>query len=601
MLSDVLKGAWVIAVVLFSCLAGQSQTKSLIDSLETLYAAGVYSPQQKLSLLKELAINHSNADRALYFSQQLIEAARAVDSVEYLFQGYLEQGNAYRLKSDLSKAMESYYEGARIVDNEQYRHRLGAAYVAIADVFAIMGNYPNAMSYHQKAIQILREAKDSVNIASALLNAGDALITLNHLDTALLYTREAAVIFQNINSSLGQAYSLGNLGMIYAKLGDNLHAAENMNEAILLLEELQEYYPIAVYLNYIADIYFSQGDEGSALKYANRSLELAVRHGLKEQISSAYLKLAHIYEQSGKLRESYAYYKNHIAFKDSVRDITAVQQMANLRTDFEISKKQIEVDLANQQKRNQQIIAIGTGIALFLIGLMSIGLYRRYRYIKNTNQIIEEERNRSETLLLNILPKETAQELKQQGKVQAKKFSSVTVLFADFKGFTKYAENLTPEQLVEAVDYYFSKFDAIIEQYGLEKIKTIGDAYMCAGGLPFPSEDHALKVVQAAQAMAAFVAATRESAEVTHSFEVRIGIHTGPVVAGVVGTKKFAYDIWGDTVNIAARMESGSEPGKVNISESTYLLVKESILCTYRGEIDVKNKGNLKMYFVGTT
>lgn len=598
---DVLKGASVIAVLLFSCLTCLSQSPSSIDSLETLYTEGTYAPQQKLLLLKELAINHPDAERALFYSEQLIEAAQAVDSIEYLFQGYLEQGNAYRLKSDLSQAMESYYQGARIVDNEKYRHRLGAVYVAIADVYAIMGNYPNALSYHQKAIQILREAKDSVNIASALLNAGDAFITLNQLDTALLYTREAEDIFQKINSQLGQAYSLGNLGMIYAKLGDNLQASENMNEAILLLEALQEYYPIAVYLNYIADIYFAQGDEGTALKYANRSLELAVRHSLKEQISDAYLKLAEIYEQAGKLKESYGYYKNHIAYKDSVKDITAIQQMADLRTDFEVSKKQIEVDLANQQKRNQQIIAIGTGIALFLIGLLAIGLFRRYRYIKSTNQIIEQERNRSEALLLNILPKETAQELKQHGKVQAKKFASVTVLFADFKGFTQYAETLTPEQVVETVDYYFSKFDAIIQEHSLEKIKTIGDAYMCAGGLPFPSEDHAGKVVRAAKAMAEFVAATRKSAEVAHTFEVRIGIHTGPVVAGVVGTQKFAYDIWGDTVNIAARMESASEPGKINISESTYLLVKEVIACTYRGEIDVKNKGTLKMYFVETT
>ncbi len=598
---EVLKSAGCIALFLFSWLTSQSQSQSIIDSLETRFNTGTYDPQQKLLLLKELAINHPNADRALYFSEQLIEAARAADSTEYLFQGYLEQGNAYRLKSDLSQAMESYFEGASIVDNEKYRHRLGAVYVAIADVYAIMGNYPNAMSYHQKAIKILREAKDSVNIASALLNAGDAFITLNQLDTALHYTREAEVIFQKTHSQLGQAYSLGNLGMIYAKLGDNLQASDKMNEAIVLLEELQEYYPIAVYLNYIADIYFTQGDEGTALKYANRSLELAVRHGLKEQISEAYLKLAQIYEQAGKLTESYNYYKDHIAYKDSVKDITAVQQMANLRTDFEVSKKQIEVDLANQQKRNQQIIAIGTGIALLLIGLLSIGLYRRYRYIKRTKQIIELERNRSEALLLNILPKETAQELKQQGKVQAKKFSSVTVLFTDFKGFTQHAENLTPEQLVETVDYYFSKFDEIIQQHGLEKIKTIGDAYMCAGGLPFPHEDHALKVVQAAKEIAEFVAATRQSAEVAHAFEVRIGIHTGPVVAGVVGSQKFAYDIWGDTVNIAARMESGSEPGKINISESTYQLVKETIPCTYRGEIDVKNKGSLKMYFVETT
>lgn len=574
------------------------QSLSQVDSLEAVYASGKYTPQQKLELLKELAIHQKDASRALYFAEQLIEAAKAANSTEYLFQGYLEKGNALRLKSDLTHALESYFEGATIVDNEQYRHRLGAVYIAIADVYAIMGNHQNAVKYHQHAIQILREVNDSINIASALLNAGDAYITINQLDTALLYTTEAEVIFKKINSQLGQAYSLGNLGMIYAKLGDKLQASENMNGAITLLEALQEYYPIAVYSNYIADIYFEQGDEATALKYATRSLELAQSHGLKAQISDANLKLSQIYEQAGKLKEALAYYKNHIAYKDSVSNITSVQQMADLRTDFEVSKKQIEVDLLNQQKRNQQIIVIGTGIALFLIGLLAIGLLRRYVYIKRTNRIIEQERNRSDKLLLNILPKETAQELKQQGKVKAKKFQSVTVLFTDFKGFTHYAESLTPEQLVESVDFYFSKFDQIIQKHGLEKIKTIGDAYMCAGGLPFPTEDHAINVVRAAMEISAFVKATKESTAIDHVFEIRLGIHTGPVISGVVGTQKFAYDIWGDTVNIAARMESASVPGKINISESTYRIVKDTFCCSYRGEIEVKNKGLMKMYFV---
>ncbi len=230
---------------------------------------------------------------------------------------------------------------------------------------------------------------------------------------------------------------------------------------------------------------------------------------------------------------------------------------------------------------------------------MAIGLYRRNTFIRKTKQIIEEEKERSDALLLNILPEETALELKEKGKVKAKKYDSVTVLFTDFKGFTSYSEKLSPEALVETIDFYFSKFDAIIEKYGLEKIKTIGDAYMCAGGLHDEETDHASRMVMAAMEIASFVEETKNDVVASElTFDIRIGLNSGPVVAGVVGTHKFAYDIWGDAVNVASRMESMSEPGKINISEDTFALIKDEFNCEYRGEIEAKNRGSLKMYFV---
>ena len=201
----------------------------------------------------------------------------------------------------------------------------------------------------------------------------------------------------------------------------------------------------------------------------------------------------------------------------------------------------------------------------------------------------------------NILPDETAQELKEKGSVAAKKFDAVSVLFTDFKGFTKYSESLTPEKLVESIDFYFSKFDEIIEKHGLEKIKTVGDAYMCAGGLPFPSKDHAYKITLAALEIVDFVKKSMENLSLEKAkLEIRVGINTGSVVAGVVGTRKFAYDIWGDTVNVASRMESSGAVSKVNISESTYNLIKDNTAFTFefRGEIEAKGKGKVNMYFV---
>lgn len=213
---------------------------------------------------------------------------------------------------------------------------------------------------------------------------------------------------------------------------------------------------------------------------------------------------------------------------------------------------------------------------------------------------LEVEKKKSDDLLLNILPAETAEELKATGRARARSYEAATVLFTDFKDFTRISENLTPEELVSVIDFYFCAFDRIISSYKIEKIKTIGDAYMCAGGIPDPEANTPADVVKAALEILQFVKSLNPDNKQLkkHKFEIRVGIHTGPVVAGIVGTTKFAYDIWGDTVNTAARMESCGEEGKVNISGATYDIIKDEFRCTYRGKVDAKNKGDIDMYFV---
>jgi adenylate cyclase len=206
------------------------------------------------------------------------------------------------------------------------------------------------------------------------------------------------------------------------------------------------------------------------------------------------------------------------------------------------------------------------------------------------------EKKKSDDLLLNILPPEIAQELKETGRSEARLYADVSVLFTDFVDFTQLAEKLSPAELVSEIDHCFQAFDSIIEQHGLEKIKTIGDAYLAVSGLPAENPKHAQAVVSAALEIREYMAELKERNP--DSFEVRLGVHSGPVVAGIVGIKKFAYDIWGDTVNTAARMEQHSEPGSVNISNATYELVKDEFVCTYRGELEAKHKGKMGMYFV---
>ncbi|NNC70143.1 MAG: adenylate/guanylate cyclase domain-containing protein, partial [Flavobacteriaceae bacterium] len=393
------------------------------------------------------------------------------------------------------------------------------------------------------------------------------------------------------------AYNMGNIGKVNHAQGYYELAKTNLSRAIALLKEVNDDYGISDYAIYLSNVFEKQNDLPAALKFAKTGLDLSEKLGLKDQISDANLQLSQIYDLLGDKDLALTYYKAHIQNRDSLQNIKTVQQMANLRTNYEVSQKQVEVDLLNQQKSNQRIVVIATTIALVLIGLLAFGLYRRYRFIRKTSLIIENERKRSESLLLNILPEETASELKKYGKVKAKKFNRVTVMFTDFVGFTRSSENLSPEELVESVDYFFSKFDEIIDKYGLEKIKTIGDAYMCTGGINVSNENHPINAINAAFEIADFMELSKSNKDIM-PFDVRIGINTGPVVAGVVGTKKFAYDIWGDTVNVASRMESMSKPGRINISENTYQLIKETFNCKYRGEIDVKNKGMMKMYYV---
>lgn len=213
---------------------------------------------------------------------------------------------------------------------------------------------------------------------------------------------------------------------------------------------------------------------------------------------------------------------------------------------------------------------------------------------------IELAHQKSESLLLNILPRDVADELKDKGHSAPVRIESVTVMFTDFAGFTKISESLSPEQVVDELDKCFSYFDQIMEKYNLEKLKTIGDSYMCAGGIPKSNHTHAIDCCLAAMEIQNFMNQMKDikAMQELPYWELRLGIHTGPLVAGVVGHKKFAYDVWGDTVNTASRMESSGTTGKINISWSTYEQIRFLFDCSHRGQVAAKNKGMIDMYYL---
>ncbi len=538
-------------------------------------------------------------DSSLYYARIL---AGESDDPKWLVQAYFNEGSALRMLGDLEGALKAYFKSLEYARARGDKKGEGNVYVALGDVYSVSGAHQNSIDYYSKAIQIFREIKDSDILATALFNLGDEYLNQDNLVAAITHFSESALLFELLGYDIGVAYNLGNMGKVYAMQGDDQLALANINEAIAILEIQQDYYGISEYLASMADIYLSRNDLPAALDYAERSFELASSYGLRDQLSDTNLKLAKIHERLGNTYLSYQYYKDHIAYRDSISNLVSIQKMADLETSYQVSRKQAEVDLLNQQKKTQKIIAFSTGAGMFLIGVIAFGLYRRNIFIQKTKRLIEKEKDRSDALLLNILPFEIAEELKANGSAEAREFDKVSILFTDFKEFTETAEKLSAQELVLEINHCFIAFDHICEEFELEKIKTIGDSFMAAGGIPMPSELAVKNMVLAGLKMQRFITERKKQleAEGKPAFSMRLGIHTGPVVAGIVGVKKFQYDLWGDTVNTASRMESNGEVGKVNISRHTYELLRANheFLFEKRGKIMVKGKGDLQMYFV---
>jgi adenylate cyclase len=258
------------------------------------------------------------------------------------------------------------------------------------------------------------------------------------------------------------------------------------------------------------------------------------------------------------------------------------------------------INFANTQPKtyNQEDLRIG-----YLLGVQLAAAIRNAERFEELNRLyleLEKEKRKADRLLLNILPTDIASELKQTGTVKPIFYDSASVLFTDFKNFTQFSEQLTPQELVDELDYCFSCFDQFIEAHNLEKLKTIGDSYMCVGGIPISNKTHAIDTVLAALNIRAFMKWRKQEKEYLNQpyWDVRIGIHSGPLLAGVIGHKKFAYDVWGDTVNTASRMESSGIPGSINISQTTFELIKDFFTIEYRGKVSAKNKGEIDMYLV---
>jgi predicted ATPase/class 3 adenylate cyclase len=510
-------------------------------------------------------------------------------------------------------------------------NQLHKYHLLMAEWYRIQGNTSKPLDHYDKAIQLSRKAGFLQEEALANELAGKYFIGQEKGDLAEMYLKNAYQCYRSWGAEaklaqMQQLYPQYISGLMRKTSGLRLSGTMetqgtgtndsglDMASVLKASTTISGEVVLSNLLSLLMRIMVENAGAQRAFLLLQRNGELFIEAQV-ETDEEAKAVMHQPFAQSGKLAESVVTYvsrtKENIVLDDAVSDTrfqtdTYIQQhkpisvlcMPIIHLGEFIGLLYLENNLAKGAFSEGRL-----QVLQLLSGQIAVSIYNALLY-EQLEQKVEErtaelalEKKKSDDLLYNILPFETAQELKKYGKAEAKQFKSVSVLFTDFVSFTSTAEKLSPAELVVEIDECFQAFDNIAEKHGIEKIKTIGDCYMAAGGIPVPNNTHAENTVAAALDFLEFInKRNRQGTRVP--LELRIGISSGSVVAGVVGHKKFQYDIWGDTVNTAARMEQNSQPGKINISESTYELIKDKYPCENRGEIYAKGKGKVNMYFV---
>jgi len=568
----------------------------------------------EINFKKGLAYAHKNMGLGFYVKGEFLDVLRHWEMSLAIFEDINDEsgisnllsnlGAVYQTKGDDPTALNYFIRSTKIAEKIQDSLRLGTVYLNIGSVYSNEeSTYDDALTAYHKSNDIFSNmgydegvGAVAINIAELYLKKGNPQASLPHLNDALeAYSRAGSSLSYTYNE-MGKAYKdLKRYGLAKEYHLKAIEAAD-LNDA--KLEKTKA-------LIGLGDVLIEQKAYTEAIDNLKEGLKLTKVTGVYRDKKDAYKGLSKAYSGIKDYKSAYKYEQLVTSISDTIRIDSYDESIGEIRFQYDLENKEREIKLLNFDNKLKQTELESTtaskrllfALAALLLAMVG-GFFLRYRFIQKSNSRLAEERNKSESILLNILPKETAEELKEHGSIKAKFFEQVTVLFTDFKQFSRVAEGIPAEHLVQSLDYFFKKFDLITEKHHLEKIKTIGDAYMCAGGLPTENTTHAENALSAALEILEFVKDTQDNPpKGIYPFEVRIGINSGPVVAGVVGTKKFQYDLWGNTVNIAARMESNSEPGKINVSENTYQHLKDRHHFTYRGVIEAKNKQLLKMYY----
>ncbi|MFT6127153.1 MAG: class 3 adenylate cyclase/tetratricopeptide (TPR) repeat protein [Flavobacteriaceae bacterium] len=581
-----------------------AQTK--LDSLYTVWENKTQADSIRASAYVDYIWDgflFNKPDSAFILAKDLIAFAQDKKLPKSKAGAYRLQAVSFYVQGNYPQALDYFQSALKISEEIDDEKGIAGSVNNIGLIYNAQGNFSQALDYFQRSLKIQEEIGNRNNIALALNNIGAIYYHQSNSQKSLDYYHRSLKISEEIEDNLGIANLLNNIGAIYLEQNKLIKALDYFQRSLKIREEIGDEIGIAGSLNNIGELYNVQGVYNKAITPCQRSLNLSKELSSIEIQKSACDCLYGAYKGLGEGNKALEYHEQFTVLNDSIFNEANTKKLTQLEMQYDFDKKeaatqmeQEKKDVIAAQELKRKKVERNGFMAGFAVVLLFAGVFFRQR------NRIGKEKDRSEELLMNILPKEVAEELKEKGHSDAQLINHVTVLFTDFKGFTALSEQLSPKELVEDLHTCFSEFDRICEKYGIEKIKTIGDSYMAAGGLPSPNTTHAQDVVKATIEMAEVIerAKIEKTAANQPFFEVRIGVHTGPVVAGIVGVKKFQYDIWGDTVNTASRMESSGDVGKVNISEATYKLLKDDADFTFesRGKIEAKGKGEIEMYFV---
>lgn len=546
-------------------------------------------------------------DKSLeHFNKALNLNKQSKDNIE-LAKNYSNIGNIYYNLSNYSEALNYYQKALRLDEKIGEKAGIAANLGSIGNIHSELTNYKSALEYYERALKLHEETNDRRGVATLLGNIGLVYHDSKEYKKALSNFNKALELWQLFGNKFGEATNFGNIANTYTDLFEYTKALDYYKKALELNEELGNKFGNAAMLGSIGVLYYRLTQDSiisnlretndnikliklkreyhlyKSIVYSEKAVKLAREIGAKDMLMDWLRFLDKANAAKRNFKEAYMYQEQWTEIRDSIYSVEKTKEIAKLESSKqgEINEREIKLrDLEILRKNNEQFVLFvglsGVAVVLFVIYL---------------------QRRKSEKLLLNILPYKIAKRLKRNEKRIADRFEETSIIFIDIVGFTNYSKVTDPVKVVSSLNDIFTKFDTLAKKYGLEKIKTIGDCYMAAAGLPEPHSEHKLATarfaIEAKKMMQGYT--TPEGFELLF----RIGIDSGPVVAGVIGERKFSYDLWGDAVNTASRMESTGLPNEIQITENfANGLENYGYYCQERGEIEIKGKGTLKTYLL---
>ena len=558
----------------------------------------------------------SDYEHALeYFEKALaLEEKRGDKNGMAINLGYI--GMVYTGLSDYPRGLE-YMQKALAIDEELgVGNNLAASLHNIGTVYSNLAEYSRALEYFGKALAMNEKNGNNVWMANNFTHISDIYWQMSNYPLALEYSQKSLAIREQYQGKDAATSALGNIGFIYASMGDYSLALEYMQRALAIFEELGIKSSVALNLQNIGELYISMGDYSLALEYSYKSLAINEAIGLKEMVASNYGNIGTLYAL--KKFDGYDPKKAEEYLLKSIASYTELggkQQLPEFyRTLAELYRDEKQWKEADNyfQKYHQLYCEVQSEEAKNAVHKFSFERQaaEREKEIAITKAKAEAEMNATTTLLHKVLPPSIATRLIKGEKI-ADYFTSISILFADIVGFTPIAAQMPARKVLAFLNYVFGEFDRICESHGCEKIKTIGDGYMAVAGAPIECADHAERITRAAMEMMSDIQLPddiRSSLPKDAIFNIRIGINSGPAFGGIVGENRFVYDIYSDSVNTAARMESHGEPGKIHVSEDFAFHLQNrmdmvgddlgGITFEERGEMEIKGKGMMKTYFI---